>query len=169
MSRTLNDARIRVAELMVKKNDGTITDQETNELNNCQQQIMRAEAGSPSGQSREQIEKALRDRGLLPQRRFNLGPTAKLALTVIGYVAVAAVGAFGGIQYEKRSERTRMQRNRLTDRNDHGIGDQSGSGSTSLQSHPATSSFGRQGNPGNEGNTTNHPGPGRSRAATANA
>ena len=93
-----------------------------------------------------------------------MSPGLKVLASGLTYIGVAALGAVAGVKFEQR--RT-SKRNALSLTND------TNQASDSPQSHPATSPldgrhFNHAGNPGNEGNTTNHPGPtaGRGRAST---
>lgn len=95
-------------------------------------------------------------------------PGRVISAQIIAGLAIASISVIGGMRFE-RSRKGKSIGSNLTSlglTNDTPLSD-------SPQSHPATSPLdGRlanhRGNPGNEGNTTNHPGPRAGRSAPAN-
>lgn len=166
----LQQAQARFTELKARALSGdNLTAEETADLT-IATIIIEALADTPAPivpKTLAEAKEMMRTRGLLPKETFFTNPTVVLAGKVIGVLAVAGLSAFGGMKYEQR--RQTRGRNAM-------IGNDQPDHSMSPQSHPATSPldgrhFNHQGNPGNEGNTTNHPGPaaGRSSRSTATA
>lgn len=169
----LIQAQAKYAELNAKiKAGGNLSNEEQLELSQATA-VINAAADTPmvGKPTLEDARAFLRQQGAISKSIFS-NPTVILAGKVLGILAVAGVSAFGGMKYGERRTSRRFASGEFT----HGPETQARLGhSDSPQSHPATSPldgrhFNHQGNPGNEGNTTNHPGTnagGRQRA-TAN-
>lgn len=165
----LQQAQARTLELISKAKDDGLTAEEQTELTNCNTIMAQAQAAASMTES--QVKAALKSKGIQTGSGVLSNPTVLLAAKVVGFVGCMALSAFGGMKYGERRTSRRFATGEFT----HGGMGQMGQGNDSPNSHLATSPldgrhFNHAGNPGNDGNTTNHPGPiaGRGRSA-ANA